>query len=59
MARCRSKDLHQKDMCLHEIDYVVKNANHYRFHSQHDWGLLYDHVISTRIATLLMNKIFK
>ena len=32
--------------------------NHARLNSQHNWGDLYDHLMSMRIFTLIMNKIF-
>jgi hypothetical protein len=35
-----------------------KHANHYRLNNQHNWEDLYDHLVSIRIFTLTMNKIF-
>ena len=35
-----------------------KYINHSRLYSQHNWGDLYDYFISTRIFTLIINKIF-
>ena len=32
--------------------------NHFKFTSQHSWGDLYDHLMSTKILTSIMNKIF-
>ena len=39
-------------------NYVSKDANHYRFNSQHDWNYLYYPLTSTWIFTLITNKIF-
>ena len=33
-------------------------GNHYRLNSQHNRGKLYDHLMSTQIFTLMINKVF-
>ena len=33
-----------------------KYENHSRFNGQYNWDELYDHLMSTRIFTLIMNK---
>jgi hypothetical protein len=35
-----------------------KYDNHSKFNSQHNWEDLHDHLMSTRIFTLIINKIF-
>ena len=35
-----------------------KHATHSRLNGQNDWGYLYDHLMSMRLFTLLMDKIF-
>ena len=42
------------------IDWVVcsKYDNHFSFNSEHNLGDMFDHLMSTRIFTLIMNKIF-
>ena len=60
MVRCDSENKYQKEMCLKEIPYVLYMLiydNHSRFHSQHGWGNIYDHLMSTRIFTMRLNKI--
>ena len=48
---CGSKNIFQIDMCRLEIELQAqKYGNHSRFNNQHDWGNLYDHLISTRIS---------
>ena len=48
-----------KKTCFKKIwDYVLQICYHSKLNSQHDQGDLYDHLISTRISTLIMNKIF-
>ena len=47
VVRSGSKNGHQTDMCS-------KYAKHSRSNSQHDWGELYDHLMSTKILTLIM-----
>ena len=57
--RCRSKNWHQKDMCLKEVGLHAQSmliilgsiVNMIR-------GDLYDRLLSTRITTLITNKIF-
>ena len=42
-------------MSLKEIGLHAKNLdNHSRLNSQHNWGALYYHVLSTRIFTLIV-----
>ena len=33
-----------------------KHATHSKFNSEHDWGDMYDHLITTRAFTLIMKK---
>ena len=52
-----------KDMCLKEMGLCSKYDNHSRLnsHEHHRGGAgdVYDHLMNTRIFTLVMNKIFK
>ena len=47
----------KKTWVLKRLDYMLKIYNHSRFNSQHNWGNLYDHLMSTSIFTLVCNKI--
>ena len=54
VVSCGSKNEHPKrdwTMCS-------KQVNHSKLNNQHNWGNLYDHLMSTRIFTLVMNEIF-
>ena len=59
MVWCGSKTKH-KDLCLKEIELRAQNIyiyeNHSRLKSQHNFDELYDHSMSMRIFTLIMNK---
>ena len=56
LVRCGSKNKHKKRRNVQmRLDYVLKYANYSRLNS----GDLSDHLMSTRIFTLVMNKIFK
>ena len=35
---------------------MLAYANHSRFNDRHDWGNLYDHLMSMAIFTLIINK---
>ena len=60
VVRFGSKEWHQHDMCLKRIIGLrAQNyANHSRLDSQHDRRDLYGDLMSTRIFSLVMNKIF-
>ena len=60
VVRCVSNNGHQKGvMCWKEVElHAHKYANHSRLHGQHDWGDMYDHLMSMRIFTLTMSKMF-
>ena len=46
-------------MCLEEIGLRAKKcANHHKFNTQHDWGNLHNHSMSTRVFTLVKNESF-
>ena len=50
-----------KNSCVQwRLDYMLKMCYHSRFNSQHDLGGgdLYDHLLNSRIFTLIMNKRF-
>ena len=59
MVRCGSKNRHQKDKCLEEIRLCVQNTLTI-IGSIIDIvrGHLYDHLMSTRISTLIENKVY-
>ena len=38
MARCGSKNWHQKDKYQKRLDYMFRICYHFRLNSQHDWG---------------------
>ena len=58
MFWCGSKNRYQEEVCSKEIGLCVpKYDNHSRPNSQHKWGSLYDHSMSTRIFNLIMNYI--
>ena len=55
MVRCGLKNEYQVGiMCLRELFMI----NYFKFKSQHNWGNFYDHLMSTRIFTVIMNKMF-
>ena len=60
LSRCGSKNGHQKGiMCLNEIGLHAQSmVTIIFFNSQHDHGGLFDHLMSRRIFTLIMNKIY-
>ena len=50
------KNRHQNDMCLKEIGlYDESILNHSRLNNQHDWENLYDHLMSKKIFTFILN----
>lgn len=59
VIRCGQKIDTSKTWVYKRLDYVLKYAIHSRFNNQHDRGVgdLYDHFMSTRICTLIMNKV--
>ena len=59
MIRCDLRTNTKKDMSLKEMNNNGKEyANHCMLiSSQHDWENLSDYLMSTRIFTLIMNKI--
>ena len=58
VVRCRPRKDTNNTCVWMRSNYVLKNANHYRFSSQLDWNDLCYPLISTWIFTLTMNKIF-
>ena len=59
VVRCGSKKRYQNNMCLKRIGLHAQNIKPIsRFIFHHNWGSLYDHLMSMRIFTLIMNKIF-
>ena len=59
MVMCASKNGHQKDICVKDIELHAKFfAKYSRFNSQHNQGDLYDHLRGKRFCTLLLKKIF-
>jgi hypothetical protein len=59
VVRYGSKNGYQIDMCSKEVGLCDQNMLTILGPSQYDWGNLYDYLMSTRIFTLIMNKIFK
>ena len=59
MLRCGSKNWTLK-WHVFKRDWTMwsKYVNRLGLHSQHDWRDLYDHLMSTRIFTFIVNKIF-
>ena len=57
MVRCGCKKGYQKD--VFKRDWVTRSnyVYHSRFNNQHNCEDLYDYLISTKIFTLIMNKI--
>ena len=58
VVSCGCKNALKKDLCWREIGLCAENVNHSRLNSQDNWGDLYDYLMSTRIFTLTMSKIF-
>ena len=58
VVRCGSKKGYQKGMLKRDWTTCSRYDNHSTLKSQHKWGDLHDHVISMRIFTSIMNKIF-
>ena len=61
MIRCRSKNIHQYDVCLKEIGLHASNfVNHLRFETQPGWGVgdSYDFLLRKRIFTVIMDNLF-
>ena len=59
VGRCGSKNGHQKCMCSKVIGRPIKkHANYSKFETQHNLGDLCDHLMSTRICTLIVYKMF-
>ena len=58
VVRRESKNGHQKDMCLKEIELCVQNMLTIIGSIIDMIGGLYDHLMSKRMFTLIMNKIF-
>ena len=54
---CGYKNKYEKDICLKEIGLHAQNMITILSLSQHDWGDLYDHLLSTKIFTLIIYKI--
>ena len=51
------KNRHQNDMCLKEIGLHDESMiNHSRLNNQHDWENLYDHLMSKKIFTFILNR---
>jgi hypothetical protein len=51
--------MHQKDMSIKEVRLCARNMLAILGSTcQHDWRDIYDHLMSMRIFTLIMNKIF-
>ena len=48
-------EIYRLHMCLNKIGL---RAQYYKLNSQPNWKDLYDLLVSTRIFTLIMNKIF-
>ena len=58
VVRCSSKSKYQKDTFLKHWTMCSKNDNHSRLNDQHIWGDPYDCLMSSRILSLVMNKMF-
>jgi hypothetical protein len=58
VVRCSSKSKYQKDTFLKHWTMCSKNDNHSRLDDQHIWGDPYDCLMSSRILSLVMNKMF-
>ena len=58
VIRYGSKNGHQKDVSKREWTMCSRNDNHSSLNRQHSWRDLYGHLISTRIFTLRVTKIF-
>ena len=43
-------------MCLKEVELCAEYVNHFKFDSQHNWGDLYDRLMSMKIFALKLNK---
>lgn len=55
-VRCGSKVDNEKDMYIKDIGLHVQNLlNHSRLNGQHDWEDLYDHLMSMKTFTLIVN----
>ena len=48
------KNGYQKDMCERDWTMCSKHGNHFTFNMQYNRGNLYDHLMSTRIFTLVI-----
>ena len=55
---CGTKNGHHKDMFKRDWATCSINVNHSRLNGQDNWGDIYDHLMSTRIFTLTMIKVF-
>ena len=56
---CGSKNRHQTEMSLEEIGLRAQNMTTIsKLNSLHKWGDLYDHLMSTKIFTLILHEIF-
>ena len=58
VVRCSFKSIYQKDTFLKHWTVCSKNDNHSRLDDQHIWGDPYDYLMSSRILSLVMNKMF-
>ena len=58
VVRCGSKNGHQRLVFKRDWATCSKYLNYSRLSSQHVWGNQYGHLMSMRIFTLIMNKIF-
>jgi hypothetical protein len=60
VVSCCSKDKFEKrHMFKRDWSTCSKHDNYPRRNTQHDWGDVYGHLMSTKIFTFIMNKIFK
>ena len=59
VVRCGSKNGHQNDVSKRHCTMCSRNDNHSRLNRQHNWRDVYGHLMSTRIFTLIIKKIFK
>ena len=60
VVRCGSKNGYQKGIIrLKELGLHAQNHNHSMLKSQQNWGDLYDHLMSTTLFTLVMNKVIR
>lgn len=58
MVRCGSKNKTKRHIFAKDWTTCSDYDNHSKLHSQDDYKHLHDHVMSTRILTLIMLKVF-